>query len=114
MKVIITESQYNRAIDQFISYYLEPHEVRTSKKSPESIFWIKNGRVIVEIQNLTDFWVTKYIWYNISKMFSLNYEDTKLVITTWLQKYYELGNLTPKSISPQLRFIWKIIATENN
>ena len=114
MKVIITESQYNRVIDQFITYLLEPHEVRTSKKSPNSIFWVKGDRVIVEIQDSIDFWITKDIWYNISKMFSLDREDTQLVVRTWLEQHYDLGNLTPKSISPQLKSIWLHIAAENN
>jgi hypothetical protein len=114
MKVIITESQYNRVIDQFITYLLEPHEVRTSKKSPNSIFWVKGDRVIAEIQDSADFWITKDIWYNISKMFSLDREDTRLVVRTWLEQHYDLGNLAPKSISPQLKSIWVNIAAENN
>ena len=29
MKYTITESQYNKAIDKFITYQLEPHEKKT-------------------------------------------------------------------------------------
>jgi hypothetical protein len=28
---------------------LEPHEVKKSPKYPDSIFWVKNGEVIAEI-----------------------------------------------------------------
>ena len=95
MKYIITESQYNKAIDKFISYQFEPHEEKTSKKYPDSIFWTKNGRIIVEIENLKYFWVINDIWTNISSMFSLEYEETQEVIKYWLEEHYNLGSLTP-------------------
>jgi hypothetical protein len=72
MKYIITESQYNKAIDKFITYHLEPHEEKTSKKYPDSIFWT-----------------------NISIMFSLEYKETQEVIKYWLEEHYNLGSLTP-------------------
>jgi uncharacterized membrane protein len=95
MKYIITESQYNKAIDRFISYQFEPHEENTSKKYPDSIFWTKNGRIIVEIENSEYFWVINEIWTNISSMFSLEYEETQEVIKYWLEEHYNLGSLTP-------------------
>jgi uncharacterized membrane protein len=99
MKYIITESQYNSAIDKFISYQFEPHEEKTSKEYPESIFWTKNGRIIVEIENSEYFWVINEIWTNISSMFSLEHEETQEVIKYWLEEHYNLGSLTPFSIS---------------
>ena len=95
MKYIISESQYNKAIDKFITYQLEPHEKKTSKKYPNSIFWIKDGEVIAEIENSKYFWVKLDIWNIISKMFSLEYHETQSVIKEWLEKHYELGGLTP-------------------
>ena len=95
MKVIITESQYNRAIDQFISYCLEPHEVRTSEKSPGSVFWYKNGEVIVKIEKSGIFWLRHTTWNGISRMFGLDYVDTQLVIKAWLEQHYDLGGLIP-------------------
>ena len=95
MKVIITESQYNRAIDRFISYCLEPHEVRTSEKYPGSIFWVKGGEVIVEIKKTGYFWLRYTTWNRISQMFVLNYDDTQSVIKVWLEQHYNLGGVTP-------------------
>ena len=96
MKYIISESQYNKAIDKFITYQLEPHEKKTSKKYPNSIFWIKDGKVIAEIQKSKYFWVNLDIWSTISNMFSLKYNDTQSVIKSWLEEHYKLGGLTPK------------------
>jgi uncharacterized membrane protein len=95
MKYIITESQYSKSIDKFITYLLEPHEEKRTKKYPDSIFWIKDGEVIVEIKNSKYFWVSYQIWMNIMNMFSLEYTETQQVIKDWLEEHYGLGSLTP-------------------
>ena len=95
MKVIITESQYNRAIDLFISHLLEPHEERTSDDYPDSIFWVKGGEIIAEIKKSEYFWLDYHIWIRISEMFGLDYEETQSVIKVWLEQHYNLGRLTP-------------------
>jgi hypothetical protein len=102
MKYIITESQYTNTIDKFITYLLEPHEEKRSKKSPDSIFWVKDGKVIAEIQNSKYFWVESKIWNNITIMFSLEYSETKRVIKDWLEEYYKLGGLTPVLVEKRL------------
>ena len=86
---------YNRAIDQFISYCFEPHEVKTNKDYPNSIFWIKNGVVIVQIRNSEYFWLHLDIWDSISRMFELDYNGTQSVIKEWLEQHHNLGELTP-------------------
>ena len=96
MKVIITESQYNRVIDQFITHLLEPHEERTSKVLADSIFWVKSGEVIVEIEDSKDFYLEYGIWNTISKIFDLNRDQTQSVINIWLDKHYGFGELIPK------------------
>ena len=96
MKYIITESQYNRFIDKFTTYQFEPHEEKTSENYPYSIFWIKKGRVIAEIEKSRYFWVEKNIWDIISDMFSLEHDETKSVIIHWLEKHYNLEGLIPK------------------
>ena len=95
MKYIITESQYNNTIDKFITYMFEPHEEKRTKKYPDSIFWIKDGEVIVEIEKSEYFWVNYKIWNNITLMFSLEYDETQQVIKDWLEEHYKLGGLTP-------------------
>ena len=95
MKYLIKESQYNNAIDKFISHQFEPHKEIRTKKYPESIFWIKDGEVIAEIKELAFFWVSHQIWKNINVMFSLEYDETQQVIKDWLEEHYKLGGLTP-------------------
>ena len=99
MKYLIKESQYNNAIDKFISHQFEPHKEIRTKKYPESIFWIKDGEVIAEIKELAFFWVSNQIWKNINVMFSLEYDETQQVIKEWLEEHYGLGGLTPAWIN---------------
>ena len=96
MKYLIKESQYNNAIDKFITYQLEPHEEIRTKKFPDSIFWVKEGEVIAEILQSKYFYVSRQIWKSISVMFSLEYNQTQQVIKDWLEEHYKLGRLTPQ------------------
>ena len=96
MKYIITESQHSNVIDKFITYQFEPHEVKKSPKHPKSIFWIKDGKVIAEINKRSDnFWVDYQIWNTISSMFSMEYNEIQRVMKDWLEEHYKLGGLTP-------------------
>ena len=95
MKYIITESQYSNSIDKFITYLFEPHEEKRTKKIPNSIFWVKEGEVIAEIEESTYFWVNSQIFKNIMNILSLEYSETQQVIKDWLEEHYKLGGLTP-------------------
>ena len=97
MKYIITESQHNKIIDKFITYQFEPHEEKKSSKYPDSIFWVKDGEVIIEIEDSDYFWVRSEIWKVIGNMFSLEYSETQQVIRDWLEEHYKLGGITPYS-----------------
>ncbi len=102
MKYIITESQYDNTIDKFITYQFEPHEEIRTKKFPDSIFWVKDGKVIVEIEKTNFFWVSNQIWRSISLMFSLKNDETQQVVKDWLEEHYKLGSLKPRPLG------WKI------
>ena len=95
MKVIITESQYNRAVDFYISFLFDPHEVKIGIKRPKSIVWTKDGKTIVEIVDSEEFWVDPDIWEDISRMFNLDYFETQSVIKDWLEQHHNFGELTP-------------------
>ena len=98
MKYIIKESQYNNAIDKYITYLLEPHEEKKTKKYPGAIFWVKDGEVITEIKNSKYFWVSPQIWNNITLMFSLKHTETQQVVKDWLEEHYKLGSLKPRPL----------------
>ena len=109
MKYIITESQHNKIIDKFITYQFEPHEVKKSSEYPDSIFWVKDGEIIAEINNPKYFLVESQIWKVIRNMFSLEYSETQQVIRDWLEEHYKLGGLTPQLETGYTFGSWKYI-----
>ena len=68
MKYIITESQYNKAIDKFISSQFNNFEKKKNRKYRDSIFWVKNGEVIAEIKGSDFFYIKGDLWDLISKL----------------------------------------------
>ena len=109
MKYIITENQYSNPIDKFISYQFEPHEEKRTKKHPKSVFWVKDGEIIAEIEKSKDFFVSPQIWKNIMSMFSLEYVETQQVIKNWLEEHYKLGGLKPYEGFLEQKYRWKNI-----
>ena len=112
MKYIITESQYGNTIDKFITYQFEPHEEKRTKKHSESIFWVKDGEVIAEIEKSKYYfhiWVSPQIWTNIMSMFSLDHTETQQVIKDWSEEHYKLGELTPLPRPKRSALDWKNI-----
>ena len=114
MKYLIKESQYNNAIDKFITHQLEPHKEKRTKKYPNSLFWIKDGEVIAEIKNSKYFWVSYQIWSSIMSILSLEYDETQQVIKDWLEEHYKLGGLTPECYFLADERSWKNITNWEN
>jgi len=98
MKYIITESQYNKAIDKFISKQFEGfEEVRIPRYG--LVIWVKDGKIVAEILNIGDkgdyFFVDKDIFNSIEDMFGLNdFKEVRLNVENWLEKNHNLPNLT--------------------
>jgi hypothetical protein len=93
MKYIITESQYNKMIDRFISSQFDGFEAKTTSEYPTSIFWVKNGEVIAEIEKSGYFVVKTKLWDIIAVMFSLDFDEVQSSIKNWLEEHHNLGNL---------------------
>jgi len=87
---------YNHLIDSFISFLIDPHEIKTHPEFSNSIYWVKNKEVIAEIKISKNFWLYYKIWSEISDQFGLDYNETQLVIKNWLEKNHGLEELTPK------------------
>jgi hypothetical protein len=97
MKILITESQYNKGIEKYLSYLFEPYELKKSDEYPKTVlFWVKDGKVIGEIQKNRIFWVSHKVWDDISKFFDLTFEETKEIIDKWLKTHSEIKGLTAK------------------
>lgn len=96
MKYLITESQLNDAIDKFITFQLEPHQEMKHKQYPESLFWVKNGNVVVKIKDNEFFLVDYDIWNLITEMFAIRDFELRDHMKKWLEKHYGITELKPK------------------
>ena len=99
MKYIITESQYNKAIDKFITSQFEPHEQEYPVDSPYSVYWIKNGKIIAEVKNKSNMPNLFRIDYSISSiimnMFGLDGKnEVKTLVKEWYKKHYGIEDVT--------------------
>jgi hypothetical protein len=93
MKVIITEQQYNNAIDNYITFKLEPHEDRKAKKYSDSIFWVKNDQIVAQVFSSWKnrggvFYVWSPIWTQVGTMFSLEHNELRNVFKEWYRIHY--------------------------
>lgn len=93
MKVIITEQQYNNAIDKYITFKLEPHDERKAKKYRDSIFWVKNDQIVAQVFSSWKyrggvFYVWSPIWTEVGNMFSLGHNELRNVFKEWYRIHY--------------------------
>jgi len=79
----------NRLTNNFISFLLEPHEVKTNIEYPNMLFWSRNDETIAA-HNQKYFWVHGLIWTKISEQFDLNPDETDLSIMNCVEQHYGL------------------------
>ena len=104
MKYIITESQYNKVIDKFITYQLEPHKEITAV---DNSYWVKeDGEVVANLYPHTVY-ISTMVWNTLSNIADLDDNGVVEVIREWLKIHYNLSNVdivnmgTSPYISPQ-------------
>jgi len=92
MKILITENQLRNVQFKYLDYLFEGiHEVK-SKEYPNSKFWKKNDKVVLELEEDGRLWVLRSIWNDISNMFSLEYPEINELIAEWVEQNIELEN----------------------
>jgi len=67
MKILISESQYNRSIDSYLTYIFEPHEVfdKTKKRNKgieDHIVWYRHDILIVDIIITQKYQQSQIVW----------------------------------------------------
>ena len=109
MKIIITENQLRRVQFKYLDYLFEGiHEVK-SKKYPNSRFWKKGDKVVLELVKLDRLLVLHSIWSDIYDMLSLDYDETQQLIKEWVEQHLELGGITPVQHSNNVYQRWNNI-----
>ena len=103
MKFIITENKLNDVALSWINQNFNPDqlEVVTSENYPESVFFRKNGKVVME-QDKKDkyFWVSyDEIWSFFESFFGMEYQQIREVLSYWLEETLKLEGYTPETLT---------------
>jgi hypothetical protein len=109
MKFIITESQKEKILMSWMNENFGPDqlEVVTSDEYPNSIFYKKNGVVVMEQNKKTkDFWFDyNEIWSIFERFFGMEYKEIQSFLRYWLEETLNLEGFTPNSDSERV-ILW--------
>ncbi len=99
MKFIIAENKILKVAFKFMNSEFSPDqlEIVMSEKYPNSIFFRKNGKVVMEQdKNFKDFYFDyDEIWSFFESLFSMKYQQIQDVMRYWLEETLKLKGYTP-------------------
>ena len=103
MKLLITENQLDKAALLWMNKNFSPDqlEIVTSEKYPDSIFYKKNGIVVMEQDKKNkDFWFDYDEIYSFFKsFFSMEYKEWQRIMKIWLEETFKLEGYIPEFYS---------------
>jgi len=94
MKDKIRKSEF-----KFLNYLFENMYSVKSKFYPDSTFFKKDDKVILELEKSGTLWVLYSVWTDISDMFSYGYEETQQLIKEWVEAQLKKGVVEPSRAS---------------
>ena len=97
MKYIITENKLNNVASSWMNKNFSPDqlEIVNSEKYPGSIFFKKDGVVVMEQdKKYKDFWLNNEIWSFFELFFGMEYEQIQEVLSYWLENTFKLKGFT--------------------
>jgi len=78
---------------KYLNYLFEDMYSVKSKFYPDSTFFKKNDKVILELEKSGTLWVLYSVWTDISNMFSYDYEETQQLIKEWVEAQLKKGKV---------------------
>ena len=99
MKILITESQKERIALNYLNKNFHPDQLEIVEHPdyPDSIFYRKDGQVIMEIEKKNRYFCVDYdvIWSFFNKVFSMETDEIQRLMKTWLEETFNLKGFTP-------------------
>ena len=103
MKFIITESKLQKAALLWMNNNFSPDQLEVIEHPdyPNSIFYKKNGKVVMEQDKKNkEFWFSySQIWSFFKSFFSMEYKEIQGVLKIWLDEAFKLKGYTPEYIN---------------
>ena len=93
MKDKIRKSEF-----KFLNYLFENMYSVKSKFYPDSTFFKKDDKVILELEKSGTLWVLYSVWTDISDMFSYGYVETQQLIKEWMEQQIKSEEVEPQLI----------------
>ena len=105
-ETVLSGCEYSPAEQWFLDQITDLEEVR-SNKYPESIFYKKNGEVLFEYNQKTNYFWVHYskIWLFFESNYGLNYQEIRDLIRGVVEEHLNLGGVTPGKSVP-LQIVW--------
>ena len=95
MNIIVSESQYNKVIDRFITSLLKPDKIWEDMHT-DTFYWVKNDHIIGYYKKNSAFInFENRLWWSIKNLFDLSHIETQYYLRQWLQNHYNLEKLVP-------------------
>ena len=80
---------------KYLDYLFENICGVKSKFYPDSTFFKKDDKVILELEKSGTLWVLYSVWNSISDTFSIQYEETQQLIKEWMEAQLKQGVVAP-------------------
>ena len=80
----------------YLDYLFKEMYAVKSKYYPDSTFFKKDDKVILELEKSGTLWILYSVWSHISDMFSFDYEETQKLIKEWMEEQLKLGGVAPR------------------
>jgi len=100
MKFIISENKLNNVSLSWMNKNFSPNqlEIVTSEKYPNSVFFKKNGVVVMDQDKKFKYFYFDYddIWSFFKSFFGMEHEQIEEVLSYWLEETFKLEGYKPK------------------
>ena len=107
MKILITENQLDKAALLWMNKNFSPDqlEIVTSEKYPDSIFYKKNGIVVMEQNKKFGYFWFDYgeIYSFFESFFSMEYKEWRRIMKIWLEETFNLRGYAPEIGIPRAK-----------
>jgi hypothetical protein len=84
---------------KYLNYLFEDMYSVKSKFYPDSTFFKKDDKVILELEKSGTLWVLYSVWTSIADMFSLDYSETQQLIKEWVEAQLKQEEVAPSRAS---------------
>ena len=114
MKYIITENKLNNVALSWMNqnFGLDQLEIVTSEKFPNSVFFRKNGQVVMQQDKKSKyFWFDNdEIWSFFKSFFGMQHQEIREVLRYWLEDTLKLEGYTPADTGFYEIMCWRILS----